>query len=57
MKENEVKEVIIDWKPDKELNIPIYRQIVKYISDKIAKGIGLLAVSCRLSEKCQIFLV
>ncbi len=38
MKENEVKEVIIDWKPDKELNIPIYRQIVKYISDKIAKG-------------------
>lgn len=27
-----------DWKPDKEDKTPIYRQIVKYISDKIAAG-------------------
>lgn len=28
----------IDWKPDKKSKEPIYRQIVKYISDKIAAG-------------------
>lgn len=27
-----------DWKPDKASKEPIYRQIVKYISDKIAQG-------------------
>ena len=30
--------ITIDWKPDKEDRTPIYRQIVKYISDKIAAG-------------------
>lgn len=32
------KEIKIDWKPNKNLTVPIYRQIVEYISDKIAKG-------------------
>lgn len=27
-----------DWKPDKSSRTPVYRQIVKYISDKIAAG-------------------
>lgn len=30
-----------EWKPDKTAKTPIYRQIVKYISDKIARrGLG-----------------
>lgn len=28
----------IDWKPDKNSNIPLYSQIVSYFSDKILKG-------------------
>ncbi len=30
--------ITLDWKPDKQNKTPIYRQIVKYISDKIAAG-------------------
>ncbi len=30
--------ITLDWKPDKQHKTPIYRQIVKYISDKIATG-------------------
>lgn len=30
--------ITLDWKPDKQNKTPIYRQIVKYISDKIATG-------------------
>lgn len=30
--------IILDWKPNKEDKTPIYRQIVKYIADKIAAG-------------------
>lgn len=30
--------ITIDWKPDKTSNTPIYRQIVRYISDKIETG-------------------
>lgn len=32
------KEIIIDWTPDKNSGEPIYRQIVNYISEKIARG-------------------
>lgn len=28
----------IDWKPDKNDKMPVYRQIIKYVSDKIATG-------------------
>ncbi len=30
--------ITLDWKPSKQGKTPIYRQIVKYISDKIAAG-------------------
>lgn len=30
--------ITLDWKPNKEDKMPIYRQIVKYISQKIAAG-------------------
>lgn len=30
--------ITLDWKPDKQDKTPIYRQITKYISDKIAAG-------------------
>ncbi len=30
--------ITLDWKPDKQDKTPIYRQIVKYISEKIAAG-------------------
>jgi len=28
----------IDWKPDKSITVPMYRQIVQYICDKVANG-------------------
>jgi Transcriptional regulators len=30
--------VVIDWQPDKKSSVPIYRQIVKYVCDKVASG-------------------
>lgn len=30
--------ISIDWKPDKSLNLPIYKQIINYINHKVACG-------------------
>lgn len=38
MTQNQGNYIYIDWKPDKEINIPLYSQIVSYFSDKILKG-------------------
>ena len=35
MKEKEIK---IGWKPNKKVEIPVYRQIVEYVSGKVASG-------------------
>ena len=37
-KDNTVKYVNIDWKPDKSLKVPLYSQIVRYFSRKIESG-------------------
>ena len=36
--DHSVKYVEIDWKPDKKLKVPLYSQIVRYMSQKIEKG-------------------
>lgn len=33
-----VRPIQIDWKPNKNLDTPVYRQIVQYICDKVASG-------------------
>ena len=33
-----VEQVNIDWRPDRKLEIPIYEQIVKYVSRKVSLG-------------------
>ena len=33
-----IEKVSINWKPDKIDKVPIYKQIINYINDKIAKG-------------------
>jgi len=33
-----VRPIQIDWKPDKSITVPMYRQIVQYICDKVANG-------------------
>lgn len=38
MKHTSPKELIIEWKPDKQNNEPLYKQIVGYICTKIASG-------------------
>lgn len=33
-----VRPIQIDWQPDKKSNIPVYRQVVQYVCDKVANG-------------------
>ncbi|GEO63452.1 PLP-dependent aminotransferase family protein [Companilactobacillus nantensis] len=33
-----VRPIQIDWKPNKQITVPVYRQIVQYICDKVANG-------------------
>jgi len=41
--ENRTSNIVnIEWKPDKASNIPIFKQIVNYISNKISKGDWLI---------------
>lgn len=30
--------IVIDWKPDKSRAVPVYRQIVQFVCDKVARG-------------------
>lgn len=53
-----VRPIQIDWKPDKSITVPMYRQIVQYICDKVANGewpIGSRLPSQRLlAESFQV---
>jgi len=55
-KSKEKKTVVIDWTPDKNGKVPMYKQIVNYISSKISSGdwtIGSILPSQR--ELAEIF--
>ncbi|MQS45808.1 PLP-dependent aminotransferase family protein [Companilactobacillus mishanensis] len=34
----QISAIDIEWKPNKDSNVPMYRQIVKFVSDKVASG-------------------